>query len=56
VVSEILAPALASGALAEDPRLLRWISRDMGKPKIDLEDRESLWQLLDREQLEKDAN
>ena len=56
VASEMLAPALASGARPHDPRPLRWISKDMGKPKIDLEDKEALWQLLDREQLEKDAS
>ena len=55
VASEMLAPGLARGGSGREARPLRWISRDMGKPRIDLEDREGLWQLLDREQLEKDA-
>jgi len=55
VASEVLAPALDRDGSAGVPRPLRWISRDMGKPRVDLEDKEALWRLLDREELEKDA-
>lgn len=55
VASELLAPGLARGSSAPEPRPLRWISKSMGKPRIELEDKEALWQLLDREQLENDA-
>jgi hypothetical protein len=34
---------------------LRWPSKRMGKPRIDLEDKQALWDLLDRESLEKTA-
>jgi plasmid stability protein len=55
VASELLAPGLAGSGSAHEPRPLRWISKSMGKPRIDLEDKEALWQLLDREHLEKDV-
>jgi len=55
VASEMLAPALAGSDVASEARPLQWIGKGMGKPKIDLEDKDALWQLLDREQLEKDA-
>lgn len=56
VASEMLAPALAGGAAAREPQPLRWATKNMGKPRIDLEDKEALWRFLDREQLEKDAS
>jgi hypothetical protein len=56
VASEVLAPALATGAPAGAPAPLRWAAKRMGKPKIDLEDKEALWRLLDREQIEKGAS
>ena len=46
VASEMLAPALAEGEQRPEARPLRW---------TDLEDKETLWLSLDREQLEKDA-
>jgi plasmid stability protein len=55
VASELLAPALAEGRSGREPRPLRWGSRSMGLPKLDLEDKETLWRSLDRDQLEKDA-
>jgi plasmid stability protein len=54
VASELLAPGLAGAGSAPEPRPLRWIGKSMGKPRINLEDKEALWQSLDREQLEKD--
>jgi plasmid stability protein len=56
VASEMLAPALAEGQRGHEQRPLRWGSRRMGFPKIDLEDKETLWRSLDRDQLEKDAS
>jgi plasmid stability protein len=56
VASEMLAPALAADEQGQEPRPLRWTSKKMGMPKIDLEDKETLWLSLDREQLEKDAS
>jgi DNA invertase Pin-like site-specific DNA recombinase len=55
VASEMLAPAFADGSPGHEPRPLAWASKDMGRPRIDLEDKEAVWQLLDQEQLEKDA-
>jgi hypothetical protein len=55
VASELLAPGLAGAGSAPEPSPLRWISKSRGTPRINLEDKEALWQLLDREQLEKDA-
>lgn len=56
VASELLARALAEGQGGNAPRPLRWSSKEMGTAKIDLEDKETLWLFLDREQLEKDAS
>jgi plasmid stability protein len=56
VASELLAPALAAGEQGQEPGPLRWTSKKMGMPRIDLEDKETLWLSLDREQLEKDAS
>ena len=55
VVSEVLAPALAGDASVGEARPLLWAGKDMGRPTIDLEDKDALWQVLDREQLEKDT-
>lgn len=56
VASEMLAPALTEGERGPTPRPLQWSGKRMGRPKIDLEDKEALWLLLDREQLDKDAS
>jgi plasmid stability protein len=55
VASEMLAPALAKSESGQKSRPLRWTSKKMGMPKLDLEDKETLWLSLDREQLERDA-
>jgi hypothetical protein len=54
VASELLAPALACGdnARGEQPPL-RWISQHMGRPRIDLEDKQALGRVLDEEHLER---
>ena len=47
VASELLARALAEPPDAEAAPPLRWISRDLGKPRVDLEDKEAVQVLLD---------
>lgn len=49
---------LASGLVEEGPeesRPLVWASKDMGAFKIDLEDKEAVWGLLDGEEIERGA-
>ncbi len=45
LVSELLAQALAEPG-ADGPRPLRWTAKPLGL-KIDLEDREAVWKVLD---------
>lgn len=45
VASELLAQALEAGATDHPP--LRWASRAMGEPMIDLEDKDAVWAVLD---------
>lgn len=52
VASERLAGCLREEAPGQ-PRPLNWASKDMGLFKIDLEDKEAVWNLLDREELER---
>jgi hypothetical protein len=47
VASERLAVSLRESAPKELPRL-RWPSRRMGKPVVDLEDKDALWKVLDK--------
>jgi hypothetical protein len=51
VASERLAVGLGEGAQKELPRL-RWPSRRMGKPRVDLEDKDALWKALDEQRPE----
>lgn len=46
LASERLAVALSEGVLAE-PAPLNWLSRPMGKPKVDLQDKDALWKILE---------
>jgi hypothetical protein len=46
IVSELLARAIAEGPSADEVRPLKWTSKDLGL-KIDLEDKETLWRILD---------
>ena len=46
VASERLAVGLGEQALRESPPL-RWLSKRMGKPAVDLEDKDALWKALD---------
>jgi plasmid stability protein len=53
VASELLADRMGEERSA-DARPLKWARKDMGF-KIDLEDKDTLWNLLDREELERGA-
>lgn len=46
LVSELLAQALADSKVDEPPPPLQWVSQAMG-PKIDLDDKEAVWKILD---------
>jgi len=48
VASELLARALTEGGGADAPGPLGWVSRDLGAPRVSLEDKEAVRELLDR--------
>jgi len=52
IASELLADGLGEAASTK-PRPLHWAAKEMGPFKIDLEDKEAVWNLLDREELER---
>lgn len=52
VASERLAACLREEGPTE-PRPLNWATKDMGPFKVDLEDKEAVWNLLDREEFER---
>ncbi len=52
VASELLAGGLSKEKPVQAPPL-QWARKDMGPFKIDLEDKEAVWNLLDREELER---
>lgn len=54
VASERLARSLHTDASLE-ARPLNWATKDMGRFKIDLEDKDAVWRLLDSEVLERGA-
>lgn len=49
VASELLARAMATSEDIEPVRAFQWIRRDLGTPKIDLEDKEALRRKLDED-------
>jgi plasmid stability protein len=49
LASELLAQQLAIEDPASRSQALEWTSRDLGVPRVDLEDKEALHALLDRE-------
>lgn len=51
--SELLAGSMGEEEVPVEPRPLNWAARDMGRFKVDLEDKEAVWNLLDREELER---
>jgi len=48
LASELLAQQLSSDNSVLEPEGLQWTSRDLGIPRVDLEDQEALGSLLDR--------
>jgi hypothetical protein len=50
LASELLATALQETEADEDEQPFHWRSHHMGKPKIDLEDKEALWAILDADE------
>ena len=54
LASERLAGSLRDDAAVE-ARPLNWATKDMGRFKIDLEDKDAVWHLLDSEELERGA-
>jgi hypothetical protein len=54
VASELLAVGLREDAPRESSPL-RWPSRRMGKPRIDLEDKDAVWKALDKQAPEPSA-
>ena len=48
LASELLAQQLAASSAAPDQGPLDWISRDLGLPRVDLEDEDALHVVLDR--------
>ena len=47
LVSELVAQALPLRRRAADPEPFVWKTYDMGRPLVDLEDKEGVWKLLD---------
>jgi hypothetical protein len=47
VASGLLADALAARRRPKRAPRLHWIVRDMGKPRMPLEDKDALWDILD---------
>jgi hypothetical protein len=47
IASELLARAFAASRSDGPPAPLRWVSRDLGMPRVDLEDKEALHRTLD---------
>ncbi len=48
IASERLAVALRE-EMPVEPAPLRWPTRHMGKPTVDLQDKDALWRILDGE-------
>lgn len=50
LASELLATAMHETAPEDDEEPFRWKSHRMGNPKVDLEDKEALWAILDADE------
>ena len=48
VASELLAAVLAEPEGARTAAPFEWVSRDLGEPRVDLEDKEAVRAILDR--------
>lgn len=53
VASEQLAVGLGK-SVSGTPTPLDWPSRHMGKPRVDLEDKDALWRVLDEREIGRD--
>ncbi len=55
LVTELVAEALAERRRTSPRKLqrLKWFSADMGAPKIDIDDKEALWAVLDSKESSK---
>ena len=49
LISELVAQALAVRTTADPPAEFDWMSQPMGSPLVKLEDKQSLYELLDSE-------
>jgi hypothetical protein len=49
VASELLAVALAEPPKAPTAKPLKWTTKDMGLPLVDLEDKDAVWAILDED-------
>ena len=49
LASELLARSVATGGDPAEPPPIDWISRELGTPHVDLEDKEAVWAALDRD-------
>ncbi len=47
IASELIAEGLARRRTSRAPPPFRWLSRDMGRPRVDLEDKEAVSAILD---------
>lgn len=47
LASELLARALSEAESATAAKSVKWVSRDLGVPRVDLEDKEAVRALLD---------
>ncbi|MGI8610443.1 MAG: antitoxin [Candidatus Dormibacteria bacterium] len=48
LASELLARGLAGRDTLDRPPHPKWVSRDLGRPLVDLEDKQAVWDLLER--------
>lgn len=48
-VSVLLAQALAEATRPKEQPPFRWISKSMGPPLVDLEDKDAVWAILDED-------
>jgi hypothetical protein len=53
LASELLAEALSRRGKSSKPKKFKWISRNLGAPRVDLEDKEALNKVLDADLIRK---
>jgi hypothetical protein len=47
LASELLARQLEADEAETEPKPFKWIGRDLGMPRVDLEDKDAVWAILD---------